>query len=263
MELHLHALGKDTKLLPADYYFTKYKEYLDIKPYLVPKIKGVWQLCLVDLKVSEIESIIDEKLSDAYSLLVYLPANSLDSFVQNHPELAARKETFKEAITNYIATYKHEVKPDVIPEMIKRLGHKSKLIIQFLDVMQFRLEEDEPLTIKHVRKWVPKQSPIYASNVAEAFLLKRKSRWWLVEKYEQEVGPRIAYYAVRKYIRKLFEDKCCYLRNEEIKNFLASKVDTYSIIAFYYCFTLYDKPSQLWLVLDCFEKRRFANAVLQ
>lgn len=250
--LSLHAHSKDTKLFGVDYILEDKDRLLKLLPYLVPKLEGVWYVALIEPTLETVRMFLNTNIvQDHIKLDIYLDRSSLEQILLEYPSLSVKELTPWEVYQQIISRFPVPMDSKAMREIYFRVGPKREALEEALD----KFKELDYVTVRDVDKLYVPRRRIYARQVAQAFLTKDKNRWKKYCALEQELGISIAYYAIRKYIRKLFKEKDKYLNNKETTDKMVDKIDVYTIIHAYYLFSQSTDYHQLPALLSCIERR--------
>jgi hypothetical protein len=251
----LTELTKDFKAKNADYVLDKEDKLLALLPYLLPKLKGDWYVVMVDPRMSLIRNLLDSNLVPEYvKLEMVIDPGFLDQLTAERPSLKVTHNSVREIYDTYIATFPKTIDPRAKDEIYYRIGPNLSSLREALDILSEKVVEDN-VTIKDVRLYIPDHRRVYASTVMKSFLLKEEKRWDLLNTYEKDLGTDFAFYALRKYSRKLLKEKNDYLKNKEVKDRLVERVDSFTIMHAVYAFELATSPIQLYIVMNIIDKR--------
>ena len=90
-------------------------------------------------------------------------------------------------------------------ELYYRAGPKEESLRAALNELM-----DYPIiTMREINKHFAPVTRVYANQVVRAFLLgSYKKAWAMLSMLERELGSTIAFYAMRKNIRRVFAEKC-------------------------------------------------------
>lgn len=251
----LTEMTKDFKIIDADYVFDKSEKFLSALPYLTHKLVGDWYIVLVEPKLEVVRNILDLNLIPDYiKLELLIEPGLLSQLVLERPSLAVKKLSVWETYQSMIASLPVVIDPAAVSEIYGRVGPHKEALREALNLLCEKVQ-DRKIIPKDVRLYIMDNRRIYANQVVRAFLLKDKKRWELFHNYEYDLGTDIAFYAMRKYLRKLLEEKNKYLRNEDVKDKFVMDVDAFTINHAYLAFELANNPMQLLPIMHIIDTR--------
>lgn len=252
IELRQHR--KDMDFSIYDYVFEDIKKFESLLPYLLPKLEGSWDILLVEPKLSYIRTYLDTSVIPSYiHLLITVDVNQLEQLYLERPTLVEKERTPWDIYMEMIKAFPIPVDDKALREIYYRTGPKEENLRAALD----ELSKYPSISMKEVNRHFAPVTRVYARQVMHAFLLGRfKQAWKLLSILEREIGNTVAFYALRKSIRKIFQEKCKYLQNEDIKEHIVERVDGYTITLMYWLFESAKSPYQLWPILFMFERRQ-------
>lgn len=249
-----------------DYKLDKPDRFTDLLPYLFKKIDGDWNIELVGMEIGYIRELLDYmKIPKYVHILVVVSDDVISNLQAERPDLIAKKKTMKEYYNDLIANLPVFIESRASSILYSRIEKDRILIKQTLDRLVSMCEEKGVITVSDVKSVTLNNKVYYSNQVIKAFAELDKNRWKIYSQFESSLGRRYAFYALRKYIKKLLKDKTAYLNNESYKDRNVTSVDTYTLIFLYDRFTRY-KPDQLVCIfseLDSIRKGDEQDAVLQ
>ncbi len=250
----------------SDYVLESLSEFETLLPYLYKKIEGSWKIIFVDLKITEVRRLSSElDIPDYIDIEVYLKKDVLILFFQENPSLYNKDKSKWEQYMEVISEFPKLIDKKASSEIFKRCRGDIDQIKEILsEILLIALEEDE-VTVNHVNAVILPVDTVYAKDVLFSFLLKNNN---LIErrgnkysryknskpfeaynKLEYAIGKDIAFYAMQKAAKKLYESKLAYLKNETVDDAdLMSIVDIYDLSHAYLSFYL-SSPKQTLAVL--------------
>lgn len=252
--IDLKKKERDMSLYSYDYVFEKVDKFYSRMPFFLPKLEGDWKVALVEPKFNDLSDIMDSScIPDYLYLTIIVDEKILEQVYLTHPELVKAEKTNWEKYKDLLTTAPFSMDDKVMRELYYRAGPREKDLREALNTLSVYPVVTMPVLNKHFIK----VNRVFASNVVQKFLLGwHKQAWKMLAVLEQEVGSRIAFYAMRKYIRTVYEEKTKYLRNEETKEWIVTKVDGYTIIRMYTLFEQAASPEQLYPILSVFTEGR-------
>jgi hypothetical protein len=270
------AINKNIRYSGNDYVFERLKEFEELLPYLYKKIKGEWKLAFVDLTIEEVRKLAKEIEIPKHVLIeVYLKKDVLMLFFRENPSFVNKEKPKWEQYMGLIAEFPKVIDKRATSEIFKRCNGDLSKIANALQELQIYAAEYDVITISHVNAILLNHDVIYARDVVLTALLcnntsieRRGDRlsvyrngnvFKLYTKLEYEIGKEMAFYAMRKTLGKLFNDKVNYLNNKDIKDSrnerIVEIIDIYEITQAYMSFYL-SNPNQNIVVLKTIIDRR-------
>lgn len=238
--IKLMLFKRKSKMPEADYVLDMFDKFLDLLVVLTPKFKGQWEIVLVDPKITESRRLIEEmSLPEYVDCTLLLPAPKLEAIAMDHPTLAPKPITPKDAYKGMIAGLKHMIDKNAMWMLYNAIGPHVELLQEALDKLDAECEGTS-ITTKQVQQAYVAQKRTYASEVIAAFLRKDRYRWTKLSSLTRDLGDEYAYNALYKQVRNLLKDKQAYLMNEDVKNRLVEQVDAPFIC---YAYTLFANSS--------------------
>lgn len=226
---------------------------------LTPKFKGRWVIILVGARLAFVKDLISTKtVPDWMEIHIYMDAKNLEKVLLDNPAMAPKKSTWKEDFDSVVATLHNLLSVDARKILFNVYRNNLPELEETLKKLDEECATGE-ITKQLVQSNVNYTKVVYASQVIDAFLLRQKNRWSLYEKVVHNIGMRITYYAMYKYVKTLLQEKNAYLNNKEIKHRCASKVDAPLIC---YAYTLFANSSdyrQLPVIMYSLENRNEDN----
>lgn len=252
IELQQHR--KDMDFTSYDYVFEDVKKFEDVLPFLLPKLEGQWKILLVEPKLSFIRTYLDTSVIPSYiHLLITVEPNQLEQLYLERPNLVEKERTNWDVYMDLIREFPVPMEDKAMRELYYRTGPKEDSLRTALN----ELVDYSFITMREINKHFAPVTRVYANQVIRAFLLGNYKRAWaMLSVLERELGSLIAFYAMRKNVRRLFAEKCKYLQNESTKDSTVEKVDGYTIILMYWLFESATAPEQLYPILLMFERRQ-------
>lgn len=252
IELRQHK--KDMDFTAFDYVFDDMKKFEAILPFLLPKLEGDWNIMLVEPKPSYVRTYLDTSIIPAYiHLVVTVEPSQLEQLYLERPQLVAKEKTSWDIYMDLIRGFPVPMEDKAMREVYRRKGPKEDDLREALD----ELLEYPVVTMREINRHFAPVNRVFANQVVRAFLLGQfKQAWRLLSSLEAELGSTVAFYAMRKNMRRVFEAKALYLQNEDTKEWLVEKVDGYTITLLYWLFESAKNPAQLYPLLLMFERRQ-------
>lgn len=265
-------LERDFSPLNFDRVFDKMKDFERILPYLYAKIEGNWRICLVDFRIADCRRIVDElDIPKHLDLEIYLKQDVLALFYSEYPSYSVIVKSKWEQYMELISVFPKTIERKASSELFKRCEGNVDTIRETLSVLLTTYEDAEVITIKHINAVIMASDTVYARDVILTLLLKNNNRvpkkghrlarykynnyYDLYSQLERAVGKRVAFFAMRKVLKKLYEDKLAYLDNKELKDYsVVEVIDIYEITHAYMTFYL-SNYDQVLVCLSIIEER--------
>lgn len=244
-----------------DYRLDKPDRFFSLLPYLYPKISGEWRIELVGIDIKVVREILDyTAVPDYINLSLVLAQDVLALLQAERPEIVATKKTIWEYYNDLIAKLPVLIESKAASMLYHRLPKDRILIRQTLDNLVTLCEEKGTITVSDVKGVTLNHRVYYANQVIRAFAEYDKNRWRIFDQFELDLGTEYAFYALRKYVRKLLKEKSAYLVNKTYKDSNVECVDTYMIMFFIDRFNRY-KPKQLLCIFSEFDSIRKGDII--
>lgn len=252
---------KDTRIFDCDYIIEKPEKLIDLIPYLNKKIEGQWSIALLLPPIKFARRLTDEEIIPEYvQLSVYLERGVSEQLCTERPQLIIKQKTPYERFMDSIGEKQIDITPKAARELYYRVGvHKDKL-----DEYLVTLGEENKgreITQDIIRKQIPDERKVYASDVLLSFLTKDRSRWKKYNTLVLTLGQEYAFYALRKYSGKLLHDKNHYLRNENTEIRGIDKIDGFRISQAYILFNTC-KSSELDTCMRLLDERELMRRII-
>lgn len=260
--IKLEVYSRDTRINDMDYIYEKVDKLTAVLPYLTPKFDGDWQVAIVEPPLQFVRDIMVESVLPSHiTLWVYLDRMVIAQLQLEQPQLAYHDKTKYEKFLDLIAGSSVGIHPDAAKELYKRMGASKERAEEYMSVLELNSNNRE-ITVGLVKKYIPDDRRIYASQVLMEFLLHDRSRWTHFNKLMMELGDSYTFYAMRKASLKLLEDKEKYLRNEDVKNFRIGDIEGFRINQAYTLFYTARSFKQLLAILYTLDNRQFMEELL-
>lgn len=234
--IKLNQMSKDIKLKDVDYIIEKEAIFEKILPYLYPKISGDWHIALIEPSVDFVRRIYDaDMLPDYLNIDIYMEQSQLEVILLENPKLAVIRMTVWQKYQNLIAGLDVLFEDKAVSEIYRRIGPNYQSLENAVNKL-IANTEDGIVRIKDVRLYIEDNSRVYTSQVVRAFLTDNDKAWTFFYTFERDLGTRIAFYSIRKYLRRLLNEKNNFLLNNDFDVKLVEQVDAFSIIRMYILF---------------------------
>lgn len=244
--IKLSLYNSKVKLPNADYVLEEQNDLEDILNVITPKFSGSWEILVIDAKIKFVKDFIEEDNTPEWiTINFYLNRAKLNEILLVYPKYAPREKTKKEYFNEMIASLNHLVDEPARKALYKALGsdtEKLKEVVTKLD----KECNSVSISLKDVQSAVNYSKKVYASEVVNAFLLRDRYRWRLLNRLTRELGMEYAYHAVYKYVRKLLSEKNSYLQNNDVTNYVISRIDAPLICYTYVLFSNSTHYKQLY-----------------
>lgn len=247
--------NRKSKIAEADYVLDKFEKFLSLLDVLTPKLKGTWDVTLVDPKIKEVKSLLETDIVPEFiNCHILLPQAKLEIVVIDYPKLAPKDISVKDRYKEMVACLNHMIDKNAMWMLYNTIGANLTLLQESLDKLD---KECEGITIttKQVQSTFAVSKRVYASDVLAAFLRRDRYRWVKLTTLTKELGDEYAYYALYKQVRNLLTDKNKYLHNEDVKNKLVDSVDAPLICYAYVLFVNSRSWRNLHGIMHCLDSR--------
>lgn len=234
--IKLEYLKKGTKFRKSDYVLDKPEKLPDLVVNLTPKFEGSWEIILLDPKIVQIRELLDmDSIPRWINVYIYINKVKMEQIVLDYPKFEPKEESPRDAFKAMIADLKNSIDNAAAEYLFDAVGRRTEDLQDALIKLDNECENGT-ITLKQVQGSFQYTKRVYASEVLEAFMTKNRYRWYKFEKFTHDLGDKIAYYALRKQVKKLLQDKNAYLHNEDVKNKLVATVDAPFICYVYVLF---------------------------
>lgn len=250
------TIEKVSKTIPSfEYIFDKAEDFYSLLPYLRKKIKGDWNIALVEPKLDVIRELYSLTIPEYINITVYLEPNTYDAFTLEHPEAIIKEKSNFQLFKDYINSLPQLFEPKAVQEIYKRIGSNLPQLKDEVSKLISKCNKNN-ITVKDVQAFIPKNDIVYPSQVIQQFLLYRSVyRWNTLEKFVNHLGPQRAFFTLRKHIANLFEDKMDFLKGKKNPDYLTTKIDVNTILRAHYMFQQADNYKQLTVIMACIDRK--------
>lgn len=253
--IQLCVLKKKMKTPDADYTLDKYDKFLNLLTVFTPKFTGNWSVLLIDIDLKSVRDLVENQvIPDYVDVSVYLPQAKLDTITADHPKLAPKEVTPKEAYLEMVQGIKHLIDKKAWWMLYNAIGPDLPSLQDALTKLD-EICEGPQITPKMVQQNYLVQDKVYASDVVAAFMRGDRYRWVKLSKLTRDLGDEYAYNAIYKQVKTLLHDKHEYLQNRDTKSKLVDKVDAPKICYAYVLFANSSGYKDLHAVMYDFDKR--------
>lgn len=245
---------KDADFASYDYVFEDVVKFESVLPFLLPKLEGDWRILLVEPKLSYIRIYLDTSVIPSYiDLTITVEQQQLEQLYLERPQLVEKEKTSWDVYMDLVKEFPVPMDGKAMREIYYRKGPKGEDLRAALN----ELADYSYISMREVNRHFAPVSRVYANQVVRAFLLGNyKQAWKMLSMLELELGSAVAFYAMRKNVRRVFSEKCKYLQNEDTREWLVEAVDGYTIVLLYWLFESAKSPEQLYPILLMFERRQ-------
>lgn len=231
--------------------------FQEVLPFLKPKLEGSWNILILEPKLEFVRTCLDTGYVPSYvGLTLAMEQSQLEQLYLEKPKLQKEEKNSWGVYKAMIALFPVPMEDKAMREIYYRVGpNEDKLaeaLEQLTDCIYVNMEEVN-------KRWAPVQR-VFASQVVRTFLLGRRDQAWKqLDILEANIGTTVAFYAIRKYVRHIFDAKCKYLQNISVKEKFIDRVSVYDITLLYWLFEEATNPYQLYPTLKLFERRTPVN----
>lgn len=237
-----------------EYMLSKLEEFEDLFPYLSKKIRGNWSICFINPSIETVKHMLDLELPDYIDIDFFVEDDTLVNIANERPSDFPKPKSVWEQYLDLVYAFPKSMSKDCINYLFRRVGRSIPALTDALKTLEENVQGDM-VTKRDITSNIVSTSRVYVSQVMNAFLLGVDYRWNLVDTYSQEY----TFYASRKYLGSLIEEKSKYLNGENVKSSMCSRVDSMLLVKAYELFTLAESPKELIPILveiDMYRKER-------
>ena len=249
------CLAKDTINVQADYVLDSIDKFYVTLDFLTPKFEGKWVFLLIDPSIAFTKELVrNESIPDWVDIYIQMSQKKINEVTRDFPNLAPKERTRREEFNDLLAGLTHLVDKKaskLLYDAYKEDKKETTAIILKLD----KEVEGDSITAKQIQGQIIYNKHTYASDVINSFLLNRPNRWQLYDKLIHELGLCYAFYACRRYVNKLLEQKELYLQNKDVSLFAVKFIDAPSICFAYVLFANATNYKQLYAVMYNLQQR--------
>ena len=252
--------SRDTRIHDVDYLLEDSEKLKKLLPYLKKKIEGDWQIALLEPDIKFIREISESSnVPDYVNISLYMERSVAEQALSEKPRLIVKEKTPYERYLDLIGEMKVLIDPKAAKALYMRVSSSKDKLADYLQ----RLSADcnGKITVADVNREVPDERKLYASDVINSFLLKKRWRWNQYNKLVEELGKDYAYYAMRKYTARLLESKDKYLRNEDTDVRLIDQLDSLSVDLAYVIFNT-TKSAELDMCMYLLDNKHLVRRIL-
>ena len=269
--MQIMRLGKDTQFPYSDFIFEKYKDYIKVVPYLIPKIQGRWTIILVDFTMEQMKEVEASNLPSFVEITSYMKPDLMDIFLQEFPKYMVNTKSSWDQMVEVIIYKKLDATSKALKMLYSRCKGNIDEIFRKLNDIEKIVPEGGMITEKEVNALVKEEDTIYSRDILLSLLLHgdksipRRGNYLskfrnanvtnLVDRFVGDLGRDYAFYALRKYTKKLYDNKMKFIQNKDCKDEqVLKRIDVFTLAHALMCFEM-SNPKQLYVVLDEIERR--------
>lgn len=264
--LEYEVISKDTIYTKYDYILEDIKILKKLLPYLTKKIKGEWKIYLIKFKLSEIEFLKTE-----YKYIKFIVMLSKEDMEQVKGDI--KKISTWDSYLEYLSMVNKNMSNKTISELYRRSKGNLATIIETIQSLEVLYPNSQNITIAQLDKILIKEDIVYARDVVLAMLLKKNkllsTKGSIYSKYKFSnylnlylklrdiMNADVAFYAIKKQIKKLYDIKMSDLNNEDIdkrKVELCKYIDIYEILYLHTIINLLNY-NQIYILFVLWDKR--------
>lgn len=240
----------------GDYVLEKVSDLEKLAPYLYPKIEGDWKIVLIGLSLKEnIDAYTHIEIPKSVEIVSYVAKDVLQKMSVMYPELKVKQKSSRELYKDLIADIPKLMTSKALKELYNRFNGNINKIAEIVPEMVKNSEGRDVIDIKDVDAVAPRVDVVYAKDVLLAFLLSNCElipkrghrlstyRWKkpneLLEKLITDLGRNYSFYAIRKQVMYLMNQKIKYMHGEDYKEIAVQFIDTYQITELVMGFQMY------------------------
>lgn len=247
------------------YVFEKYGDLVKVlDKFLIPPIGGNWEFCLIDARYQDVKKLQETVIADFVNITLYLQVEVLTAL-----GIATEKTKPWDIYLEYVSTYPKPIDNKVLKTIYYGMNRDIDNIFSVLD----GLAEDDTVSkidMSVIQNFLSYESTIYPSDVvcsllcykrdfAEFKRFNKRHPMNFINQLIGVLGESYAYYAVRKYVDKLFQNKLSYLNTGESKADFTQKklIDCIDIHELTYLYILMhsSQSTNLYITLEILERR--------
>lgn len=254
------------------------KDFLKLVPYIREKIEGEWLILLIDFKYKEIEEVIQMNIPEYANITFYTSQDIKENLSLKYPHLIEKDKTKREHYMEYMATVNSNFTNKAVNEIYARnSGNLAEIKLTIEKVIKVAGDVDL-IDVKHVDKVIEKEDRVFTRDVILAYLLHNNklvpkkgsslSKYWYVnrhelkDKYREFVTEEVAFYACRKFLKLLYDERVKSLNGKDYKEAeIVDIIDYYELCHAWSTFKL-SVPSQFEACLMNIERRRENDSII-
>lgn len=268
---------KETTLPKADYIFEKISDFKKIAPYIKEKIEGEWLIILLKFNYKQIEEVISMDIPECANLHFYVTEDIKDKLSLKYPDAVEKDRSKFDIYLDYIDSINLSTDDKVIRELYTR----NRGNLEEIKICVNRLKELEKehgfIDMSILDKVIEKDEVVYAKDVIYTYLLSNntdvpkrgsilsryryRNKHTMRDKLLDNISEEVAFYAIRKVLKSLYDEKINYLNAKECKELEVCKVLDYYTIAHAWLTFKMSKPSQFEICLLEIERRERNDSI--
>lgn len=255
--VRFEQLTRQTKIPKADYVFSESADLEELLCKLTPKIaREPWLILLIDTDLAYVRRYMQdaEIVPKFVTCTFYLPPDKMEVLSEQFPNINVHRESIWDLYLGIVHSLNHLVHTNAYSYLYKCIGPNLEELTVALNQLDNECDTDT-ITLQDVKRNYLLTKRVYASQVLETFYGKKPDRWKLYQAYVEELGIRVAYYAMRKQVVSLLKAKNEYLCNRETKNKLVNSIDAPFICFAYSAFMKYESAYQLPAIMHLMDNR--------
>lgn len=217
-----------------DYLFEDYEEFMKVFPYLkYGRVDGFkWKISFIDVTIEEARILAEFGFPDCVEASMYLKKDILRRLLQENVQLKEEKlsnyDKYKLMIQEFPLLFENKA----MSELYRRASGNLENIASLLNELKMLYYDVGIIRVSHINTVIIREDRVYARDVILSLLLSNNTKvprkghvlsqycyknWRkLYDELYKELGEEIAFYALRKSVKKLYENKIKYLKNETI-----------------------------------------------
>ena len=256
--VELKQYKKDMNYKGYDKVYEDAKVFEQVLPFMKPKLEGSWNILILEPDLEFIRTCLDTGYIPSYiHLVIAVEPAQLQRLYLERPKLVEEDKSSWDIYMALVANFPNPIDNRALREIYYRCGPREDRLQEALNSLL-----DVPYVTMHDvnKRWAPVRR-VYANTVVRTLLTgSSRTMWRQLAMLESEVGTRVAFYAMRKAVRKLFKAKVNYLNNIDVKEHYIDQVSVYDLTFLYWLFEEATTPTQLYPVIFMYEGRRLPNA---
>lgn len=244
---------KDMNYQGYDKVYESSDEFETVLPFMGPRLEGAWNVLILEPSLQFVRNCLDTGYIPSYvQLTIAVEPAQLEQLYLERPKLADEEKTPWTAYMELVKKFPVPMDDKAMREIYYRCGPREDKLAEALD----QLLDCTYVNMTEVNKRFAPQTRVYANQVVRTFLTgKRNVAWKQLSMLETEIGERMAFFSMRKAVRKLFKSKARWLRNETVKERYIDQVRYDDLIFLYWQFEAATSPYQLYPIMQMFERR--------
>lgn len=252
---------RDTRIRDVDYLIEDPAKLLAMIPYFRPKIEGEWKIALFEPPIKFVRELVDNDIIPDYvGLDVYLDQGVVSQLMVERPKIFVKTKTAYENFMDMIADMKVLIDGKAAKELYRRVGKNKDKLPEYIMSLSEKADSGV-ITVSMVRSEVVDERRTYASEVLMSFLTGDRSRWKKYNELVGELGREYSFFALRKFSKKLLEEKNKYLRNQDTEMRGLDKVDSFKVNMAFVLFNT-TAPCELDMCMHILENRELMRRIL-